>query len=212
MQYTVYKITNKENGKFYIGCHRTDCLDDGYMGSGKLIKRAIAKYGLDSFTKDILDVFESEEQMFDEEKNLISKLVPEYNIHEGGNGGWASLNKDPLFKERKLTYLKEARKSLKDKWDNDPAFRQSYVDRLSGVPRSVETKLKISNSSKKNPGRPHSEEAKRKIGVANAKHQKGSGNSQAGSMWITNGIENKKIKKLDIIPEEWYKGRKIIKT
>jgi hypothetical protein len=37
----------------------------------------------------------------------------------------------------------------------------------------------------------------------------GSKNSQFGTMWITNGIENKKIKKdLDIIPEGWYKGRR----
>ena len=28
-------------------------------------------------------------------------------------------------------------------------------------------------------------------------------------MWITNGSENKKIKKSDIIPEGWNKGRKI---
>lgn len=38
---------------------------------------------------------------------------------------------------------------------------------------------------------------------------KGEKNSQFGSMWITNGTENKKIKKVDIIPEGWYKGRKM---
>jgi hypothetical protein len=32
--------------------------------------------------------------------------------------------------------------------------------------------------------------------------------SQFGTMWITNGTENRKIKKdLDSIPEGWYKGR-----
>ena len=37
----------------------------------------------------------------------------------------------------------------------------------------------------------------------------GSKNSQFGTTWITNGTENKKIKKdLDIIPEGWYKGRR----
>ena len=42
----------------------------------------------------------------------------------------------------------------------------------------------------------------------NISHQKGSKNSQFGAMWITNGQENKKIKKdVDIIPEGWYKGR-----
>lgn len=35
----------------------------------------------------------------------------------------------------------------------------------------------------------------------------GEKNSQYGTMWITNGIENKKIKSLDQIPQGWSKGR-----
>jgi len=30
-----------------------------------------------------------------------------------------------------------------------------------------------------------------------------------GTMWITNGLESKKIKKDEIIPEGWNKGRKM---
>ena len=44
MHYTIYKITNKINNKFYIGMHQTKKLDDGYMGSGKRLKLAIKKY------------------------------------------------------------------------------------------------------------------------------------------------------------------------
>lgn len=38
-------------------------------------------------------------------------------------------------------------------------------------------------------------------------NQSGIGNSQHGSMWITDGWVNKKIKKEDIIPKGWNQGR-----
>ena len=40
--YGIYKITNKVNGKMYIGQHITDDLDDGYLGSGKVIRSSYA--------------------------------------------------------------------------------------------------------------------------------------------------------------------------
>lgn len=43
--YTIYKTTNKIDGKIYIGKHETQDLKDGYLGSGTHLKRAIKKYG-----------------------------------------------------------------------------------------------------------------------------------------------------------------------
>ena len=59
-------------------------------------------------------------------------------------------------------------------------------------------------------GKKHKQESKDKIGLKNSVHQKGQKNSQYGTCWITNGQENKKIKKenLDIwISKGYYKGR-----
>lgn len=55
----IYKITNLINSKNYIGKRRhQECdtpLQERYMGSGRLIKQAIKKYGYQNFKKEILD-------------------------------------------------------------------------------------------------------------------------------------------------------------
>ena len=58
--YTVYKTVNKTNRKYYIGKHITDDPYDGYLGSGKHLKRAIKKYGEESFQKFVLYIFDNE--------------------------------------------------------------------------------------------------------------------------------------------------------
>ena len=92
MYYTIYKITNQINGKFYIGSHKTKDLNDNYMGSGKYLKRAIEKYGLDKFTKEILYVYDNAQEMYQKEGEIVNEdfLATEntYNLKIGGFGGW----------------------------------------------------------------------------------------------------------------------------
>lgn len=90
--FLVYKITNTLNGKTYIGCHETYNPDDSYMGSGKYLKRAQNKYGLENFKKEVLFKLKDRASMFEKEKFLISAEKPEYNLHEGGRGGWQYIN------------------------------------------------------------------------------------------------------------------------
>lgn len=92
MNYTVYKITNKINEKIYIGCHKTKNINDDYMGSGKLIKKAIEKYGLENFDKLVLYNFDNNLDMLKKEAELVNrefiKRKDVYNLVEGGGGGW----------------------------------------------------------------------------------------------------------------------------
>lgn len=57
----------------------------------------------------------------------------------------------------------------------------------------------------------HTHTVETKTRISNTKKGTGTGNknSQFGTMWITNGIENKKIEKNNTIPNKWYKGRSI---
>lgn len=107
MFYTIYKIINLINGKIYIGAHKTNNLEDGYMGSGKLIKMAIDKYGLDNFKKEYISIFDNEDDMYKMESIIVDEeyLKSEniYNIKEGGNGGWSKVNDNyPLEKRREI--------------------------------------------------------------------------------------------------------------
>lgn len=96
MYYTIYKITNKLNGKFYIGKHQTCDLDDDYMGSGKRIKAAIKKYGIENFKKEILQVFETETEMNEAEARLVVLSEDSYNLCPGGQGGFGFINNNGM--------------------------------------------------------------------------------------------------------------------
>ena len=214
MKYTIYKITNTIDGKIYIGKHQTNNLDDGYMGSGKILRRAQDKHGLDKFVKEILHVFDTEEEMNAKEKELVTEEFclreDTYNLCVGGQGGFSYINSNPdvFLTEKRLGALWSNQKRtqrLKELYQYDPVFRQKHYE----ITIAAGKKARENNPFGTFYGKKHSEDAKRTIGEKNAIAMKGKGNSQFGSMWITNGSENKKIKSIDIIPEGWYKGRVI---
>lgn len=104
MFFYIYKITNKLNGKIYIGVHKTKDLNDGYFGSGKILGRAIEKHGRENFEKEILEFFSSYEEALEKEKETVTDefLLREdvYNVRRGGTGGFDYINK------KGLNYLK----------------------------------------------------------------------------------------------------------
>ena len=87
-----YKITNNINNHFYYGVHITNNLNDGYMGSGKRLKFAIKKYGIENFTKEILKYFNNKEEAFEYESEIVNEeLIKDdncYNLTTGRHGSW----------------------------------------------------------------------------------------------------------------------------
>lgn len=204
MKYTVYKITNKLNNKEYVGKHITSNVDDEYMGSGKLLKAAINKYGLENFTKETLFVFDSEEEMNRKEAELVTEEYcsrsDTYNICPGGQGGWGYINNSVFDADKRIEHNRKYTKFA------DPEWRSKNVDpRKGGFAAAPQTSERMKRFHKEGKiftkGSKHKEETKRKIGAINSIHQQGSNNSQYGTCWITNGTENKKIKKEEL--DKW---------
>lgn len=206
MHYTIYKITNKLNGKTYIGMHQTKDLDDDYMGSGKHLTHAQRKYGMDQFEKEIVHVFKTHKEMVDKEMELVTEdwclRKDTYNIRKGGKGGFTV--------EHAKLGRRATDKLLKEEYGIDnPAQLEHVKQKVSSAIKhhwsagTYDFKNQATFSGKK-----HSLESKKLIGEANSKHQKGPNNSQFGTIWITNGKESKKIKKDEEIPIGWIRGRK----
>lgn len=85
-----YKITNNINGHFYYGVHNTNNINDGYMGSGTRLHYAYKKYGIENFSKEILKYFESSDDAFQYESEIVTEDLifnPDcYNLVKGGIG------------------------------------------------------------------------------------------------------------------------------
>lgn len=202
MNYLVYKITNQINGKIYIGVHKTPNVDDGYMGSGKLIIAAIKKYGVENFKKEILAQFESADEMFNEEKNLISQLSPEYNLHPGGNGGFGYINSRPDINP--MTSEKARKMRAVSKGTKGHKFSKEFCQNIS-----KRQKLRPSNFT----GHKHTQKTRDQMSISARKNKIGELNPQYGKMWIYNDTLqiSKMLYKHETIPTGWKIGRRMYK-
>ena len=188
--YFIYKTTCLVNNKTYIGCHATNNLDDGYLGSGKLLFAAIKKYGKENFSRTILETFTNPEDMFVKERIIVNEdLVSaetSYNLVVGGSGGF----------------------NVQDIDDWKSKLKASRGDRapFRGSSHTEETKRKISESGKGKTawnkglpgtwvGKTHSEESKRKISISKKGQSAGEKNPMfgksavAGRKWYNDGIK-----------------------
>jgi hypothetical protein len=196
----IYKTTNLKNGKYYVGMHSTSNLEDGYLGSGDRLRRSIRKYGKENFKSEILEFFEDRESLAKRERELVNEdFINDkmcMNLKVGGTGGNTGIDGKPIGGDRCKAIQKYW--NIPENKDKQKLFASNHINKL--------WKNGILVYKDKWTGRKHKEETKQKMSEK-AKQRSKEKNSQFGTMWITNGIANKKIKKDSEIPKNWYKGR-----
>lgn len=151
----IYKTTNLINGKIYIGKRIFDydkfMRNNHYYGSGRLLKIAIKKYGIENFKREVIEEVNNEilgerEIHWIKEYNS-NNLEIGYNLSIGGNSKFGRKSKE-FSEETKRKISESVSKYLTD--NGHPMKDKNH---------SEETKEKIRNTLK---GRKLSDEHKRK--------------------------------------------------
>ena len=202
----LYKTTNLINSKYYYGMHSTYKLDDGYLGSGKMLRYSIRKYGKENFSIELIEFFSSREDLIDAEIKLITEeMVVDnklcMNLKKGGIGGIIS-------EEHHRNMCIGSSIYQKNKWlDDEYRSKMSLIYSIRMKNNHINKKIKyVSFSNKK-----HSSDTKELMSLIRKGTGIGEKNSQFGTCWITKEGENKKIKKElleNYIKDGWIKGRK----
>ena len=131
--YTIYQTINLVNNKIYIGQHETVNPNDSYLGSGKILKQAIQKYGSKNFKKEVLFIYDNFNEMNDKETEIVNEefisRIDTYNIVIGGGHHNDTFTHHP----------------------NKERIRQNFIEGTNNyykTPSGEKTKEKISKSLK----------------------------------------------------------------
>lgn len=213
--FITYKITCNITGKYYIGSHKTDNIDDGYMGSGRFIRQSIMQYGVENHTKEILGVFDTREESLELEHRLVKEkrqLEREQCLNASSGGfsfdyvnatGKNVYDRTPEQWERQLSLLKSAREKQALMESTIPGYKDKRLAKISATKKEYYKTHPGSFYGKK-----HSEESKQKMRDSAKDIHAGKNNSQYGTFWVTNGYTNMKWSaRRGDIPTGYRRGR-----
>lgn len=186
--------------------HSTSNLKDGYLGSGTSLRYAIRKYGEDNFRIEIVEWCDDRETLIKREKEIITEEYVNnincYNMKPGGTGGFNNIKHQ--FNCSQAAGLKHS-----ERLKTDEEYRKNYSIQISEANKKRHQKgnIKPIQENYSWEGKKHKPETIEKIKLSKKGQGTGESNSQYGSQWINNGIKNKKIKMMGVIPNGWKLGR-----
>lgn len=121
----IYKTTCLVNGRYYIGCHATDELNDGYLGSGVELLRDVYRYGKSAFVRETLYECGSREEAALKEREVVNtQVVADPKCYNKVMGGQVSGVKIGVGQEAYEERKKRQAARKRERYHEDPAFRQ----------------------------------------------------------------------------------------
>lgn len=183
----IYKITRTDgSGKYYIGMHSTNELEDGYFGSGTLLAASIRKHGKEKHIKEILEFLPSRAELKIRERQLVNEDLLGtkqcMNLKLGGEGGGKIWNEE--HRRKFVASNSRGGKTKYEKYGNDSW--QVTGSSLGGA-ATIKLNGKLSQTAEA--------KQKRKDSLKSICHQVGEKNSQFGTCWVTDGVKPIKIKR-----------------
>jgi hypothetical protein len=153
MFHYIYKTIDK-NGKYYIGRHSTNNLEDGYMGSGVWVKKHKDKTRL---KKIIVEFCETFDDLLQKEQKYINEHIDDpHNMNfNNSSSGWA-------FGHLNIAHRKDVKEKLRSRMLSDNPMKNGHKE-------ESKEKIKLAMLGSNNPfyGKSHSIETREKISKKN---------------------------------------------
>jgi group I intron endonuclease len=149
----LYQTTNNLNGRIYVGVHRLQNTSRSrrYLGSGKVLLKAIERYGEENFTRITLAEFSCADDAYLAEAKEVTEefinLPNTYNIKLGGRGGLSVKRGTKLSEETKA---KIKAKSTGRMHSAESKARMSLVQKGRVVSKEARVKMSAAQSGAKN--------------------------------------------------------------
>jgi hypothetical protein len=189
--------------------HSTNSIDDDYLGSGRKLAKVKKRYGIKNFKKEILEFLPDRGSLKEREKQLVNEDILKdplcMNLMQGGTGGW-----HPNIFGGREGHIKGGQ-SLQKRIKSDLKFQRKCKNASIKIAKKLwkEGKFKVKfgkeNSFFK---KHHTKETIKQMKISHKEKHFGILNSQYRTCWITNGKENRKVKKANLVLENgWYLGR-----
>ena len=133
----IYMTTNLVNGKKYVGrCSKDARWEGGYIGSGKLLKQAVKKYGYENFKREILEELPAAATLCEAielEKAWLTKLdcknSPDFYNMSNDTGGMGAGDKHTEETKEKIS---ERMKEFYGEAGLPPEWRENVANALKG--------------------------------------------------------------------------------